>query len=58
MVLRQRVPELYFEVMSIFIHTVPSFFNQMSECFYPEMFDIDQSNLKLHILAIDRAVTF
>ena len=52
------VPEHYFEVMSIFIHTVPSFFNQLSENFYPEMVDIEQSNLKLHISAIDRAVTF
>ena len=45
--LRQRVLELYFEVMSIFIHTVPSFFNKMSESFYPERVDIDQSKLKL-----------
>ena len=56
--LREIVPEHYFEVISIFIHTVPSFFNQMSEIFYPDVVDIDQSNLKLHISAIDRAVTF
>ena len=51
----------HFEVMSIFIHTIFSFFIQMFQTFHREgshEVDIDRSTLKLQISVTVRALTF